>query len=316
MNGIAVACLIVLALLAGLCGGALYFFRKTVLRKKEVEGGSVHVATGTQWDLYIPLIGERKKWLAAQQTETLHITTPDGLKLSAIFLPAQEKTDKTILAVHGYQSRGRNDYSAIAPFYHNLGYNMLIVDNRAHGDSEGEYIGFGCLDSRDCLRWIDALQKRLGDGCRIFLHGISMGASTVMMLSGSPALPACVRGMICDCGFTSAWEVFAHLLKKDYHLPVFPIMHLTSLYCKIRAGYGFRDCNALDSLRKTKVPALFIHGEKDNFVPTWMGREEYKACASKKKLLIVPGAGHAESYYAQTQDYEDAVRHFLEEYSA
>lgn len=292
-------------------GVAAYFFQFAILRKKDSNEGPDN--TGTDWDKYKITIRERKEWLSEQKKENVSITSFDGLKLKAIYFPAEIESKKFVIAVHGYRSCGLNDYSAISKFYHSKGYNMLIVDNRAHGESEGKYIGFGCLDRKDCIKWIAYIVNRFGEDSTVFLHGISMGASTVLMTSGEE-LSDCVKGIIADCGFTSVWDVFTYILKRDYHLPSFPLMNISSKMCKILAGYDFRDCSALEQVKKAKLPILFIHGDEDNFVPTDMGRQMYDACNSEKRILIVKGAGHAESYYAATHEYESTVDEFLNKY--
>lgn len=287
-----------------------YFFQFVVLRKPNAPAPD---NTGTDWDKYIGFIKERKEWINTQKTEKLSITSFDGLKLCATFLPAKTQSNKFILAFHGYRSKGLNEFSAISYFYHNKGYNVLIVDDRAHGESEGKYIGFGCLDYKDCISWIKYIVNRFGEDIDIFLHGISMGASTVLMASGED-LPKCIKGIIADCGFTCPWDVFEHILKRDYHLPPFPLLPATSSLCKFLAGYGFRERSTIDQVSKTDIPILFIHGEKDTFVPTYMSKQNYKACSSEKELLIIEGAGHAESYYSSTKEYEEALNKFINKY--
>ena len=126
-------------------------------------------------------------------------------------------------------------------------------------------------------------------------------------------LPPQVKGIISDCGFTSPKEVFTHVLKTMYHLPSFPLMQGANLVNRKLAGYGMDECNASREVTKAKVPILFIHGEKDTFVPVWMCRKMYESCASKKKMLIVEGAAHGESYYKNTKQYEQALDEFLQE---
>lgn len=186
----------------------------------------------------------------------------------------------------------------------------MIVDHRSHGESEGTYIGFGCLDRFDALKWIKYLEKRCGKNCQVMLHGISMGGATALMVSGL-SLPDCVKGIISDCGFTSAWEVFDSVLKNTYHLPSFPILQIADVMAKREAGYGLNECNALNEVAKSTVPILFIHGDADTFVPSRMCHKLYKACKARKEMLIVKGAAHAESYYKGTEKYENKVKEFL-----
>ncbi|NOU73800.1 alpha/beta fold hydrolase [Paenibacillus sp. LMG 31458] len=148
-----------------------------------------------------------------------------------------------------------------------LGFNVLIPDARGHGRSEGHYIGFGWPERKDYVQWIDKVIEHMGEQSKIVLHGVSMGGATVMMTSGE-ALPPNVKAIVEDCGYTTAKDQLAYQLKRMYRLPIFPLLHLTSLLTKLRAGYFFGEASALDQLQKSKTPMLFIHGDADLFVPT------------------------------------------------
>ena len=137
-----------------------------------------------------------------------------------------------------------------------------------------------------------------------------MGASTALMASGLE-LPKQVKGIISDCAFTSPKEVFTHVLHTMYHLPAFPLIPGADVVNRIFAGYGMDECNAKREVAKSKTPILFIHGEKDTFVPSYMCQELYDCCASEKKMMIVEGAAHGESYYKDTKAYEAAMDEFL-----
>ena len=187
---------------------------------------------------------------------------------------------------------------------------MLLIDERAHGDSEGTYIGFGTMDRLDGLEWVKWMIEKIGDDAQILLHGNSMGGATVCMMGGME-LPEQVKGIVSDCAFTSAKDVFTHVLHSMYHLPAFPMIQIADRVNRKNAGYGLDDCNAAREVRKAKVPFLFIHGEDDIFVPCWMCEEIYKNCASPKTKLIVKGAGHGESYYKDTKAYEEALDVFI-----
>lgn len=292
---------------------SIYFINLTLIRTKDAKHSPVNEEVLNTWKKYIPVITKAKEFLISQNHENLSLMSDDNILLKGMYFPSEKPSKKIVICVHGYTSCGLNDYSSIATFYHNLGYNTLLIDNRAHGESEGKYVGFGCLDRYDLKKWIAyIINEKLGQDCDIYLHGISMGASTVLMAS-SLDLPSNVKGIIADCGYTSAWDVFKHVLKRDYHMYPFPIMYLTNIYCKLFAKYGFRDVSTLDTVSKTNIPILFIHGDKDDFVPTWMSKKNYDVCASKKELLIIKDAGHAESYYRNTPLYEDTVKKFLDE---
>lgn len=287
---------------------ASYFFRRTMIRTNAKRDRTQKMA-GTDWDLYIPTIRAAKEWLQEQPGEEVWITSRDGLSLYGKFFPCGD-SKKTVICFHGYTSEGINDYSTLAKFYLKNGFNLLLVDQRAHGQSEGTYIGFGCLDRFDAKDWIDYVVRRQGEDCRILLHGDSMGAATVLMTAGLE-LPPQVKAAVSDCAFTSAWDVFSAVLKNMYHLPPFPIMQIANQMVKKRAGYELDECNARNEVGRTRLPILFIHGAEDSFVPCSMVHELYDACRSEKRLVIVEGAGHVESCYKNPEKYEEAVSSFI-----
>lgn len=299
------------AALAGAAGEyaiASYFFNRTMIRSN-AKRERTQKMSGTDWDKYIPHIHECKEKLAECQHEDKYILSKDGLKLHATYFPC-EGSKKVVICFHGYTSEGLNDYSTLAIFYLKHGYHLLIVDERAHGQSEGKYIGFGCLDRHDAMLWIGEMVKLLGEECKILLHGDSMGGATVLMTTGLK-LPPQVKAAVSDCAFTSAWEVFSSVLKNMYHLPPFPLLQIANGMIKKRAGYELDECNARIEVAKAKIPILFIHGEKDSFVPCSMVYELHDACRTEKKLVIIEGASHVESCYRDAAKYEGAIEDFI-----
>lgn len=290
-------------------GIASYFFRRTILRQNAKTERTMKMA-GTNWDQYMPKMKEWKAWMLDQPHEDVWIRSYDGLKLHGTYFPG-DGSNKIIIGFHGYTSKGMSDYIGLSNYYLPRGYQMLLVDERAHGESEGTYIGFGCPDRKDAMKWIRFVEERNGKDCEIWLHGTSMGGATVLMASGL-ALPASVKGIISDCAFTDAWEVFAHVLKSQYHLPAFPILDIADQMAVSRAGYSLCECNSAVEVKKAKVPILMIHGDVDTFVPCRMCKEIYDACASDKEMVIVKGAGHCESFYKNQKLYEDSLTAFLE----
>lgn len=298
--------------LAAACGGEIaYFYGRTMKRGRAKTERTMKMA-GTDWNQYMPLIEERKAAMLERSHSDVWQTSFDGLRLHATYFPAQEKQDKPriVICFHGYTSQGMSDYIGLSDYYQKRGFAMLLPDARAHGESEGEYIGFGCLDRQDALGWIRWAIGELGEETEILLHGTSMGAATLLMLSGL-SLPEQVKGIVSDCGFTSPKEVFTHVLHTMYHLPAFPLIPGADLVNRKLAGYGMDECNAKREVEKATVPILFIHGEADIFVPCSMCDEIYEHCASPKSRLIVAGAAHAESYYKDMENYERALTEFI-----
>ncbi len=302
-------------------GETVYFYNRTMKRGNAKTERTTKMS-GTDWEKYFPLMEERKGFVLGQPHEDVYLTSFDGLKLHATYFPGMEDgagrpadvsgVKKAVICFHGYTGEGLSNHIAIADYFLKKGYAMLMPDARAHGESEGEYIGFGCLDRKDALSWVNWLIGTCGDDVEIMLHGTSMGGATVLMASGLD-LPCQVKGIVSDCGFTSPKEVFTHVLNHMYHLPAFPAIQGADLLNKRLAGYGMDECNAKYEVQKAKVPILFIHGSSDTFVPVSMCHEIYENCASPKRKLIVEGAAHAESYYKDMADYEKVLTEFAGE---
>jgi fermentation-respiration switch protein FrsA (DUF1100 family) len=202
----------------------------------------------------------------------------------------------------------------MAKFYHDKGWNVFLVDHQAAGMSEGKYIGFGYHEYRDCLQWLDFLNNHFGKDIQIVLHGVSMGSATVMMMAGSGRLPENVKFVVADCGYTSAYNQFVHNAK-GMHVPSFPVINVANFFNRAISGFDFKDASPIDAVKKISVPIAFVHGANDDFVPTHMVNELFEACTSgHKELLIVDGAGHAESYLTDNESYENLINGFAEKY--
>ena len=294
--------------------GAVTLFNRVIPRQDVLRVDLNEMADMAKWEEYKKVIAPNKEWLFARELEHITIRSRDGLTLHGDFLPAEYQSNKLAICGHGYTGCGLKDCVSIAVFFHRMGYNCLIVDHRAHGKSEGDYVGFGILDRFDMKAWIDCMEKRFEGNAEIVLYGVSMGATIAVMTAGLASLSPSVKAVVADCAFTSPYDVFAHILKRDYHLPPFPIMNINDMMCRRKAGYGFRDYSTLDAVQATGVPILFIHGRDDDFVPVWMSEKNYKMCRSPKDILIVDNAAHAASYYENKEAYEAKVKGFLEKY--
>ncbi|MGN1179815.1 MAG: alpha/beta hydrolase [Suilimivivens sp.] len=236
------------------------------------------------------------------------IVSFDGLKLRAKYRLSKGESHDWIISIHGYKDSHKFMLPYGAAFYEK-GYHVLLPDNRGHGKSEGRYIGMGWLDKEDILEWIRWIVNR-DSKARIILHGISMGGATVMMTAGEN--PEHVIGYIEDCGYTSVFDIFACVMKRDYHLPAFPILYCCMVISRLRAGYDFKEASCIDQLKKCKKPMLFIHGEKDDFVPVSMGYQVYEAFPADKELYIAKEAGHAKSMDVDSDAYFGKIFEFID----
>lgn len=286
---------------------SFYFVKRTLMRSKAKVEDTMKMA-GTDWSVYTPNIRRDREWLWQHEHESIKISSRDGLKLSGTIFPV-ENSRGTVLCLHGYTSNAEQDYTSLARYYMENNFQILLVDHRAHGKSEGNYIGFGILDRYDALKWIEYLNDRFGTEKKILVQGTSMGAATALMLSGLK-LPENVAGIVSDCAFTSPWDVFKSVLKNWYHLPAFPLMHITNWMAKKLAAYDYRECSAKEEVKKSTVPILLIHGEKDNFVPTHMCEEIYQNCPDAT-MQVIAGASHAESFYKDSVLYKKRLEEFF-----
>lgn len=249
---------------------------------------------------------EMKKWYS-ENGEDVYIMS-DSLRLHGKLF--KNSGTKYALVCHGYTSKAKHMAGFVNKF-HSLGYNVLAVDARAHGDSEGTKIGMGWVERFDVIEWIKYIIS-LEPDAQIILHGVSMGASTVLMASGEE-LPKNVKAIIADCGYTSEWDEFKQ--EADVlHIPWFPVLNASSAISKVRDGYDFKQASAVEQVKKSHIPTLFIHGSKDELVPYGMLNELYSAANCEKEILTIQGAGHALSSSVAPELYWNTVETFLKKH--
>jgi len=249
-------------------------------------------------------------WCTNASPDIWTLTSFDGLKLNARYYPC-EGSHRWLLGVHGYFSSHEELYPA-AKNAHDKGYHTLAVNLRAHSDSEGNDITMGWYDRLDVLKWIDKIID-IDPEASIVLYGISMGAATVMMVSGEK-LPPNVKCIVEDCGYTSIMDEFTYQMPRMYNLPTFPILPLTALLCRLKLGFKLNEGSAINQVKKSGTPILFIHGDQDDFVPFSMVHELYEAASCPKDLYIVHGAGHANSYFIDKENYWPTIWRFVDQY--
>lgn len=245
-------------------------------------------------------------------TETVSIVNDEGLTLTGHYYPA-ENPKRLVIAMHGWRSSWWHDYGYSCSFYHDSGCALLYPDQRGTGESGGDYIGFGVLERADCLAWIKYAVERFGPDIPIYLVGISMGATTVLMTLGYE-LPPSVKGVIADCGFTSPHAIISHVMSENMGVSDKLSYPIINAICNKKAQFDGDGYSTLDALKENEIPVLFVHGGGDKFVPVHMTFENYEACKGEKDLFIVPSAGHGMSYVVETEAYREKVKKFFQKY--
>ena len=292
---------------AALAGG-YWGFRHACARKAEPDWDSESALKQTVFAEFAASIPAANRWLREKGAEDVSVTSLDGLTLRGKWLPA-EKPMATIILFHGYHSHHLQDFAGIYEYYHAIGLNLLLVRQRAHGESDGKYVTFGVKERRDALSWIDFHNRTHGMD-NVYLGGMSMGASTVLFAAGEE-LPPNVRGITADCGFSSPAEILSHIIRRDFHLPPKLVLPLMEVWARILGGFSFYECDSRETLSRSKTPILFIHGKADDFVPSCMSEFGFAACASEKEILLVDDAGHGRSYLYEPERLRNALTDFF-----
>lgn len=285
-------------------------FEYAICRKKKQPD----IRKKEKWKPYLNYVLKEQKWLYEHQEKELKtIESKDGLKLQAVYIP-KENAKGIIICMHGYHSAIEIEFVPEIRFLWDLGYSILLPWQRSHGKSEGRYITYGVKERYDLKQWIlyanDMLHMAQRD---IFLCGISMGCATALMAAGLK-LPKNVKGIIADCGFTSPWDIVKHVAKTRLHLPSFPLMYSVNFICKIFAGFGLKEVSIPEIMKQNQIPILFIHGDRDQYVPMWMTVKNYEACAGPKELYIVHGAGHALAFSKDMEEGKRWIQKFIKKY--
>lgn len=288
---------------------SVYFYQLAIKRgpKDYLQNNPDLEVSAETLDVFLQ--GDWIDWTGEQDFEQLEMTSFDGLTLQGYYLPAKEPTNKTVVFAHGYLGHAYDMGLFGEYYYENLGYNIFMPDLRGHGNSEGDYYGFGWHDRLDLIDWMDKLIEENQD-TEIVMHGLSMGAATVLMASGEK-LPSNVKAMIADSPYTSVYELFAYQMKRMFHLPDKPILPTTSIVTKINAGYSLTEASALEQVKKANVPILYIAGEGDTFVPTDMAVDLYEHTKSESEIVTFPDANHGESIVLHRDEYLHVITDFL-----
>ena len=273
--------------------------------------------------LIVERFPELRPWLDSLQAvgalrDTFIIMPTTGERAHALFVRSPRAEGRTAVLVHGYTDNATRMLPIARIYNREMCANVLLPDLHAHGQSDGDAIQMGWKDRLDMLHWIRLAPELFGcvpDSMRLVVHGISMGAATTMCVSGEQT-PQYVRCFVEDCGYTSVWDEFAQELNTRFSLPEFPLLYTASWLVTARYGWSFDEASPMKQVAKCHKPMLFIHGDKDTFVPTWMVYPLFEAKPQPKALWIAPGSKHADAYADHKEEYARRVVAFVEQYIA
>lgn len=304
-----------IAALVGIYHTTAKFLMKVALDReapKSVTKNKEKLITSGDFGEIMKKLSKAAEALESQSLETVEIKAHDGTKLVGHWF-GNPNAKRVIVAMHGWRSCWSADFGLIADFWHQNDCAVLYAEQRGQGTSGGDYMGFGLLERYDCFEWIKWVNERTNAQFPIYLGGISMGATTVLMTAGFN-LPENVKGIVADCGFTSPKAIWKHVVQSNFHLPFGLYKKAADDICKKRLQIDSSDYTCAEALENSNIPVLFIHGTDDRFVPIDMTFENYKACKSPKELLVVVGAEHGMSYLVDQDSYEAKVKEFWQKY--
>jgi len=244
--------------------------------------------------------------------ELVGFDSPFGYRLHAWFVPSTRgTTDRTVVFAHGVTSSlvGMLKY---ADMFRRRGFNVLLYDHRRHGLSGGKHTTYGYYEKHDLKAAVDWVYRRLGSSAVVGIFGESMGAATALQYAAIDERPDFI---VADCPYSDLTEQLAYRLRVQYGLPRFPLLPMTSLWCKLRAGFYFHEVSPLTDVARVRTPILFAHGEADAFVPKWMSLALYERKSGAKDLYLAPNAAHAEAWAANRDAYERKLDEFLRAHS-
>lgn len=259
-----------------------------------------------------PIFYEGIDWFNSTPKVKASILSSRNEKLYADVFTSTEKTDVWVVCIHGYTSSPEKMGMYAKVFCEDMKYNVLMPSLNGHADSENPKITMGWDDRLDILDWIDYIVRQIPDS-KIIIHGVSMGAATVMMTLGEN-LPSNVKCAIEDCGYTSVWDIFDYQIKNVTKIPKSMLIYSVDMVTRLRSKYDFKDASSVEQLKKSSTPTLFIHGEKDTFVPYYMLDAVFQAAKGDKEKVSIPDAIHARSCCVNPQLYWGSIKNFVKRY--
>ncbi|MDK0919229.1 alpha/beta hydrolase [Clostridium perfringens] len=284
----------------------LYIFKSTVTRElHDIEKSYSRYVENNLFD---------EALYNSASKEDITLKSFDGLNLTSTLIMNENPTNKFIVLVHGVSICYVGSLKYFDIFYKN-GFNLLIVNQRRHGKSEGKYSTYGFYEKYDVNMWIEYLKSRFGNDIILGLHGESMGAGTVME---TIPLNDSIKFVIEDCGYSNFHELIGFQITHAYKNRLVrkilrPSLIFANFFMKTKAKFSMKKIVPIDIVSSTSLPMMFIHGKEDYFVPWYMAVDLYKAkTKGYKELYLVEGAKHAEALEVNKILYEKKIMTFIE----
>lgn len=294
--------ILLLVLLLAVGGATTFAFRQITQMKLQTADAIFNYLEKTG-------VFSREKFDNLQKRE-VSVTSKDGLKLSGFVLEPFPGVNKWVIIVHGYTVSLHVSGQYIGMF-EKEGFNMLLVDQRRHGNSQGRYTTYGYMEKFDVEAWVDWILKNYGEDAVIGLHGQSLGGGTVLeyLRIADPH----VKFVVADCPYSDLSKLMYHQVRVLNRIPSFPLLRLVNRRMQRVAGFRMEQVSPLEAVEHSTMPVLFIHGTEDNYVPTYMSTELYERKPEPKRLLLVEGAVHANAYGVNPARYEAEVHALIED---
>lgn len=303
------ALLLFIAVSLAFIGGLLFFIvcsPKNKVVKKFLSAGEKELM-----DNFGDKISKGREIFNGITKEDVTIKSFDNLSLHAYYIEGKCH-DRTIICVHGYYGSPEHDFGPAAVKLLESA-DLLLIDQRCHGQSEGKFITFGIRECKDIKSWCDWVLEKKGENHPVYLDGVSMGATTVL-LSTSQSLPKNIRGIIADCGFSSPHEILSSITKKVLKTDTSILLISVDMFCRAFAGFSLNEMSTSSVMQNNEIPILFAHGKRDSLVPYTMSQAAFDACKSDVKYLVLSeDAEHGLSYVVDFEKYNAAINELFKE---
>lgn len=312
---IVIGAILVLLLLGFIC---LYFaskapFKGAYVNETKEDCAKSSFLEGPQYAPYKEKIQKNLDEAKAIPFEPVYIKGFDGAKL---YGQVYKFNDSKFVQIqfHGYKGSGRRDMCGFLLDARDNGLNVIVVDQRSHGKSEGNVVSFGIRERKDVKCWVEYAKKVFGEDCKIVIKGLSMGAATVLM-SLDMNLQDNVKCVIADCPFDAPInELTKVALEERTKLPEGAARFMLKVAALIHGHFNITESSAVEAVKNTKTPILLLHGDADNFVPFTFSENIYKANPEMVEFHKFSGAGHALSYFVDTTEYKRITKEFLKKH--